>query len=99
MTTKISEQIHWTDNDKRMVVQETHDFTPVVEKAKALKSAGVGDLGKENKLVGLVPMKMWHEWAKKWGVKASDTDAMKKVLARELMDSDNAHLRVWDGNF
>lgn len=95
--TKIKEQVHW-DEDK-MIVQETHDFTPVMDRAKALKSAGVDGLGKDNKLVGLVPMKMWHEWAKKHGVKPSDTAAMKEVVARELMDRDNSHLRVWEGTF
>lgn len=95
--TKIKEQIHWDEG--KMVVQETHDFTPVMETAKSLKSAGVDGLGRDNKLVGLVPMKMWHEWAKKHGVKPSDTAAMKDVVARELMDRDNAHLRVWEGTF
>lgn len=97
--TKIAETMTWDETEQKMVVKETHNFQAVAEKAKALKSAGVGDLGKDNKLVGLVPMKMWHEWAKKWGVKPSDTAAMKDVVARELQDRDNAHLRVWDGTF
>lgn len=95
--TKIKEQVHWDEG--KMIVQETHDFTPVMDRAKALKSAGVDGLGKDNKLVGLVPMKMWHEWAKKHGVKPSDTAAMREVVARELMDRDNSHLRVWEGTF
>ena len=95
--TKIKEQVHWDEG--KMIVQETHDFTPVMDRAKALKSAGVDGLGKDNKLVGMVPMKLWHEWAKKWGVKPSDNDAMREVVARELQSSDNAHLRVWEGTF
>ena len=95
--TKIKETVHWDEG--KMIVQETHDFTPVMDRAKALKSAGVDGLGKDNKLVGLVPMKMWHEWAKKHGVKPSDTAAMREVVARELMDRDNSHLRVWEGTF
>lgn len=97
--TKLSERVHWDDNDKKMVVQETHDFSPVVEKAKRLKSAREAGPARQNELVGLVPMKMWHEWAKKWGVSPSDTDAMREVVARELNDRDNAHLRVWEGRF
>lgn len=96
--TKISERVHWDENDKKMIVQETHDFTPVLDRAKALKSAGMEGVG-ESKLVGLVPMKLWHEWAKKWGVPASDAKAMREVVARELNDSDNAHLRVWEGKY
>ena len=97
--TKIGERVHWDNNDKTMIVQETHDFSPVVEKAKALKSSGLGNFGNDNKLAAVVPVKMWEMWAKKWGVSVSDTAAMKEVVARELMDSDNAHLRVWDGTF
>lgn len=95
---KLSEKIHWDNNDRTMIVQETHDFTPVLERAKALRSAGKTDFG-ENKLVGVVPMAMWAEWAKKHGVKPSDTEAMKEVVAREMNDSDNAHLRVWEGRY
>ena len=97
--TKLNETVHLDEMTGQIIVKEQHNFQAVAEKAKALKSAGVGDLGKDNKLVGLVPMKMWHEWAKKWGVKPSDQQAMKEVIARELMNSDNAHLRVWDGKF
>jgi hypothetical protein len=94
--TKITEKM-FTDEGK-IIVQQTHDFNPILEKAKALKSAGAGHLG-ESKLVGLIPMKMWAEWAKKWGVNANDTAAMRDVVAREMNDSDNAHLRVWDGRY
>tara|TARA_R110000744_G_scaffold192233_1_gene311359 strand:- start:26 stop:322 length:297 start_codon:yes stop_codon:yes gene_type:complete len=97
--TKISEKIHWDDMAGTMIVQETHDFTPIVKKAKALKSVGLNDFGNDNKLVGLIPAKMFEIWAKKWGVKYSDTDAMQEVVAKELMDPDNAHLRVWEGTF
>lgn len=96
--TKIKETIHYDESDDRIIVQQTHDFTPVMEQAKALKSAGLDGMG-ESKLVGLVPMKIWHEWAKKWGVSPGDTKAMREVVARELNSSDNAHLRVWEGKY
>ena len=95
---KISEKIRFDDMTGKMIVQQSHDYTPVIEKAKSLKSAGL-DGASDNKLVGLVPLKMWAEWAKKWGVSVSDKEAMKEVVAKELMSSDNAHLRVWDGKF
>lgn len=94
--TKIAERIH--EDGRKLIVQETHDFNPILERAKALKSAGLDSLG-ESKLVGLVPMKMWAEWAKKHGVKASDNAAMREVVAKELADRDNAHLRVWEGRY
>jgi hypothetical protein len=43
-------------------------------------------------------MKLWAEWAKKHGVRADDHGAMKEVVHKELMNSDNAHFRVWNGN-
>lgn len=97
--TKLSETINYDHQSDKIVVQETHDFAAVAEKAKALQSAGLDGLGRDNKLVGLVPMKMWHEWAKKHGVKPGDTNAMREVVAREMNDSDNAHLRVWKGRY
>jgi hypothetical protein len=93
---KLKEEVF--EEEGKLIVKQTHDWSPVVEKAKALKSAGL-DGNSESKLVGLVPMKMWAEWAKKWGVNPNDAKAMREVVARELMDSDNAHLRVWEGKF
>lgn len=93
---KINETIKFEDD--KLIVQQTHDWNPVLEKAKALKNAGLESAG-ESKLVGLVPMKMWAEWAKKWGVDPNDATAMREVVARELNDSDNSHLRVWEGKY
>ena len=93
---KINETIKFEDD--KLIVQQTHNWNPVLEKAKALKDAGLESAG-ESKLVGLVPMKMWAEWAKKWGVDPNDTTAMREVVARELNDSDNSHLRVWEGRY
>jgi hypothetical protein len=93
---KIAERMF--EEDGKIIVQQTHDFSPVLERAKALKSAGADSFG-ESKLVGLVPMKVWAEWAKKWGVNPNDTAAMREVVAREMNSSDNAHLRVWEGKY
>ena len=97
--TKTKQTIHWDDMSSKMIVQETHDFTPIVEKAKSLKSLGLDNFGNDNKLVGVVPAKMFAMWAKKWGVSMSDHKAMEDVVARELMDPDNSQLRVWGGTF
>jgi len=92
---KIAEK--WTEQDGKLLIQETHDFNPTLRRAGQLRSAGmVGD--SEKKLVGLIPMKMWAEWAKEAGIKTDDP-AMSDVVARKLADSDNAHLRVWQGRF
>lgn len=84
--------------DGKLIVQETHDFNPVLNKASQLRSAGKTDFG-ESKLVGLIPMKLWHEWAKKWGVRADDHGAMREVIAREMNNPDNSLFRVWEGKY
>jgi hypothetical protein len=97
--TKTNETVIWDDIAGKMIVKETHDFTSTVERAKNLKSLGRNDFGSDNKLVGVVPAKMFAIWAKKWGVNMADSKAMEEVVARELMSPDNSQLRVWDGTF
>lgn len=92
---KLSETM--TFEDGKVIVQQTHDFTPIAEKSKAMQSAGLGRMG-ESMLVANIPMKMWAEWAKKHGVRVDDHGAMKEVVHKELMNPDNASFRVWNGN-
>ena len=92
---KLSEQM--TVEDGTLHIRQSHDFTPIAEKSKALQSAEAWDMG-ESKLVANIPMKMWSEWAKKHGVRVDDHGAMREVVHKELMDPDNAHFRVWNGN-
>jgi hypothetical protein len=92
---KLSEKV--TEQDGKLVVQQTHDWTPVAEKSKAMQSAQMWNMG-ESRLLANIPMKMWAEWAKKHGVRADDHGAMKEIVHKELMNPDNAHFRVWSGN-
>ena len=93
---KIRETFH--EDGEKLVIKQTHDFNPVLNKASQLRSMGKTDFG-DSKLVGLVPMKLWHEWAKKWGVNANDSNAMREVIAREMNNADNAQFRVWEGRY
>ena len=93
---KLSEKVHLEDG--RLIIQETHDFNATLNKAAEMRSHGQTDMG-DSKLVGLIPMTLWAEWAKKWGVRADDKQGMKDVIARELMNPDNAYFRVWGGRF
>jgi len=92
---KLSETM--TFEEGKVIVQQTHDFTPIAEKSKAMQSAGLDQMG-ESRLVANIPVKMWAEWAKKHGVRTDDHGAMKEVVHKELMNPDNAHFRVWNGN-
>lgn len=81
-----------------LVIKQTHDFTPILDRAKQLREIGAAKFG-ESRLVGVIPMKLWAEWAKKWGVNAGDHAAMREVVAKEMNNSDNAHFRVWQGKY
>ena len=96
--TKLNEKMHYDEDNDKIIIEQKHDYTPILNQAAQLRSDGKTDFG-ESKLVGVIPMKMWAEWAKKWGVKPSDTNGMKEVVARELADPDNAAFRVWGGKF
>lgn len=92
---KIAER-HFHD-DGRLIIQETHDFNPILDRAAQLRSAGIDGFGSDSKMVGIIPMHMWTMWARKWGVDPQDNAAMEEVVDRELADPDNAHFRVWGG--
>lgn len=93
---KIKEEVGVEEG--KLLVKQTHDFNPVLDRAKALRSSGlVGD--REKKLVGIIPMAQWRMWARKWGVNPSDNAAMREVVAREMANPDNAQFRVWEGRF
>ena len=96
--TKLNEKMHYDEENDKIIIEQKHDYTPILNQTAQLRSDGKTDFG-ESKLVGVIPMKMWAEWAKKWGVKPSDTNGMKDVVARELADPDNAAFRVWGGKF
>lgn len=92
--TKIAES-HQRDGDD-LIIQETHDYTPILDYTQNLRSNGLENFG-ESKLVANIPMHLWGEWAREAGVKANDP-AMSEVLTRKLMDPDFAQFRVWGGN-
>ena len=99
--TKIKEELLFDETEKKVVVKETHDYTPVLDRARALRSAGMDgmDKNRDNRLVGLVPLKLFYQWAKEAGVDPTDGHAMQEVLARNLHDRDNSQFRVWEGTF
>lgn len=93
---KLSEKAF--ESDGKLIVQETHDFTPILEQAKTMRFNGMTG-NSHMRPVGLIPMKLWEEWAKRWGVSAGDHDAMRDVVAKEMSNPDNAGFRVWEGKF
>ena len=82
---------------QKAIVQETHNFTPILSHAKQLRAAGRENFG-ESKLAAVIPMKLWAEWAKEAGIKLDDP-AMGDVIARKMNDPDFANFRVWKGKY
>jgi hypothetical protein len=95
---KIAEKVHWDDNDRKMVIQETIDPTVALENAKKLRSAGAGKMG-ESRLVGEVPMDLVFAWAREAGIRPDDNNAMSEMLKKKMLDPDFAAFRVWEGTY
>lgn len=93
---KISERV--LDDDGKLIIHETHDVQSTLDRAAALRSAGIQGFS-ENRLVGSVPLVLLKEWAKEAGIKWDDREAMSDLLRRKLMDGEFSKLRVWEGRY
>lgn len=93
---KIAERV--LIEDGKLHVLQTHNFNPTLRMAEKLRSAEAGRLG-DSRCVGLLPMKLWAEWAKEAGVSPGDTHAMKEVVRRKMNSGEFAKLRVWEGSY
>lgn len=96
MSIKLSESHQFDGN--RLLVKQTHDVNPALERAAALRSAGATHSG-ENALVGVIPAFMLTEWAKEAGVRWDDHEAMRDVLKRKMLSGEFSAFRVWDGKY
>lgn len=86
----------WFEQDGKLIQQKTVDYSDTLEKVKQARD--LETFGSENKLVGMVPLELWNEWAKEAGIKLNDP-AMSDVIARKLNDPNYAYLRVWRGQY
>ena len=94
---KIGER-HW-DDEGRLIVQETHDFNPVLDSARVLRDQR--DLGgpqiADGKHVARIPMKLVEIEAEKRGIDWSDQEAMNQLVQDMVMNTEFSQFRVWDG--
>lgn len=95
---KIGERVH-DGEGSTFVVQETHDFTPTLEAASAIRSMNPDGRMGESRHVGRIPGKLFYEWLKETGVSPTDTNAANEVLRKKMMDSEFAGFRVWEGKY
>ena len=91
---KIAERVT-TDGDK-LLIQQTHDVAPAMERAAMLRQSGAGVLG-EKRLVGTIPFALIEAWAQEAGVAITDREAVREIMHRKIMSGEFQKFRVWEG--
>lgn len=94
---KISEQFIDGEGSK-FIIKETHDFTPTLKAAEAIRQVSDGRVG-ESRHVGRIPGKLFYEWLKEAGVSPTDTGAAQEVLKRKMMSGEFSKFRIWEGSY
>ena len=94
---KIGERV--LDDDGKIIVQQTHDFTPYVRQVRQARDLTNGGRVGESRHVGRIPTKLLTIWLKEAGVSWTDTNAVQDVIRRKLMSGEFSALRNWEGNF
>ena len=80
-------------NDKGMIVQKTHDATPVLNHVAKVREIGRTPTS-DSEYVGSVPAAMVYEEARKKGVRLDDAPAMKELLMGLLNNRDYSKFRA-----
>lgn len=75
------------------------DPTPVLESAAALRANETSLPLADSVHVARLDAHVVEMWVKEAGLKWDDRQAVRDLIRRKLMDSDNAAFRVWQGNF
>jgi len=81
-----------------MTLKNEYDLSPVLEKAKYLRDAGLTDFG-ESKVAGVLPMAVVSEWMKEAGVRMDDNEARKEIIRKKMLSGEFDRFRVWEGTF
>ena len=95
---KISEKVHFADNDRTMIVQSTYDNNPALARAEALREQ-TGGIAGESRLVGTLPMHIIKEWITEPGLEWSDSEAIDDLRRKKLLSGEFDKFRVWSGKF
>lgn len=91
---KIRERVF--DDDGRLVIQQTHDASRTMHKARMLRDSG-RTLMSDSVCLGTVPGALVAVWAKEAGIAWNDTEALEDLVTRKLMDGEFAKFRVYEG--
>lgn len=85
--------------DGNLVIHKQTDPTPVLEHVAQQREAQETTFAADWRHVGTLDKHVVEMWVKKAGVKWTDRAAVREVIKKNLMDSDNAAFRVWEGRY
>ena len=94
---KVSEQL-FIDDD-HIVLKHTFDANGMLKDAEYAREKSPNDFASDYKHVGDIHPALLNNWLQEAGVAWTDTEAVKDVIKRKLMDGEFAKLRNWEGSW
>lgn len=95
----------YREEDDKLIIKKTHDFTPVLRQMEQLRSAGVKNMGDgannaDNRFVGRIPLALIEAWCKEAGVKWDDVHARAEVVKKKILSGEFDKFRSdWKGTY
>lgn len=100
---KIGEKTY--EDDGKLIIQKTHDFTPVLKQMEQIRSSGIQNMGDgmnnaDNRFVGRIPLALIEMWCKEAGVKWDDVHARAEVVKKKILSGEFDKFRSdWKGSY
>lgn len=94
---KISEQVFF--DDEKIILKHTFDASGMIKDAEHAREQSPNAFGSDYKHIGNLHPALLNNWLQEAGVAWTDTEAMKEVIKRKLMDGEFAKLRNWEGTY
>lgn len=100
MANETVEKFHHGDGGE-FYVEKRWDMQPNVEFATALRNGGLvnGLLGSEARHVARIDKRLLDKWISEAGLKPHDTEAIRDMVDKKLMNGEFSKLRVWEGTY
>ena len=95
---KIGEKVHFDESRQKIIVENTYDVAPTLDRAQQLRSLKLDGIG-ESKLVGTIPIFLIKQWCDEMGIKWGDIEARKEVVKKKILSGEFDKLRVWKGTY
>jgi len=88
------------EEDDKIIIKKTHDFTPVMKRMDDIRQNVDQDLRSDYRYVGTIPLPLMEQWCKEAGVKWDDVHARAEVVKRKILSGDFDKLRGnWKGSY